>query len=865
MTLSVFFGVVARTVVQRRGLWLASFLALSLALAWAGSRVSFRLDAADFLPEESFAQDSLLHDVLHELSSTTRLAVFLEADGELDPAQVEPIFAHLTTRLVELQGIRRIHARLSPTEAHFVEDFLPRNVLLYLSPAALRAVSRRLATEHIEAALLEESVDSIYPGLRPRRQKDPLGLVGFAAATLQRWQGVSLVNLVDGFFALPGRKAFFFILESEIALDDIESARSLVRSIERILADAAADDSIGPLLEGRQLHLVGRLASSVAAYDTLYGDVVRIGIAAAIVMTLLLTLFFRSALAPPVLLTPVALGLLAAAAGAIPLFGSVSLIAWVFIGLMIGLGVDFGIHVGVHYWVYGNAAAGRSTALASALTRPGRGVLLSGVTSAAAFLAILAIPYPGMRQVAWLTAFGVLAILASSFTVLPLLLSLTASTARSKSAWSRWIALFESSCRVRPSLALTAWGLLVVVGAVTLPSLRLEPHPWKLNVRGIPQSAHFNRLSRLMGSAFTPVLVVSRGETTEQAIERDREAVTRLQSVALRAGVATIQSLARWLPNPDDQRANIELVHGNPQLFSPERFRRDFEATVGLMENPSPYLTEEYLPQVARSLNPRLQEVTLDDLRALGLGAVIDRHLLRRSGEQVAVSYVFLRRFAWAEGTISNFLEVTRAAGLEDLAGVTLAGEVLRVTDSRVIRRAVASALMIAALLVGGILWLRFRRLAVVGLCLAPLVCGLSAAVIVMRFLGIELNLLSMAIAPILVGIGVDDGIHMVERLRAGQDLGTALRETGSSVTMTTLTTVGAFACLALATFTGIRELGLVGAVALLVCLFASLHLIPLGWKLLGPVNPATPSPSHPSAGRPDGIAKRLGIQGDSA
>ncbi len=47
-----------------------------------------------------------------------------------------------------------------------------------------------------------------------------------------------------------------------------------------------------------------------------------------------------------------------------------------------------------------------------------------------------------------------------------------------------------------------------------------------------------------------------------------------------------------------------------------------------------------------------------------------------------------------------------------------------------------------------------------------------------------------------------------------------------------TMTTVGAFACLVFATFTGVRELGLVGAVGLIVCLLASLHLIPLVYRL---------------------------------
>jgi len=482
----------------------------------------------------------------------------------------------------------------------------------------------------------------------------------------------------------------------------------------------------------------------------------------------------------------------------------------------------------------------RASAIASALERPGPAITLGALTSAAAFLALLAIPYPWMRELAVLTALGLLLILVASFTVLPLLLSFSEPKARREPRWWSFGEMLERATRWRPALAAAPWMALVVASLATLPRLRFEPHPWKLAVRGNPESARLDRLSREAGSAFTPLFILSTGATADEALGRDREAVGRLRAVAFRAGVATIQSLARWLPAPEDQRANLQLIRANRELFSPARFTRDFEAAVARLERPDPYLTRDYLPLVTRALDPALEELTLSDLEELGLGKEVDRHLVRNGEEYVAISYVFLRRFPWAEGAVSTFVDVARRVGLDDLPGVTLAGDALRSADhARVIRRAVVVATLIALGLVAIILQLRFRRVALVGLCLAPLVCGLSAAVLLMHWLGVELNLLSIAIAPIIVGIGVDDGIHVVGRLCGGEDVATVLREAGSSITMTTLTTVGAFACLALATFTGVRELGVIGAGGLVVCLLASLHLIPVGWRVLGGSNRA--------------------------
>jgi len=171
--------------------------------------------------------------------------------------------------------------------------------------------------------------------------------------------------------------------------------------------------------------------------------------------------------------------------------------------------------------------------------------------------------------------------------------------------------------------------------------------------------------------------------------------------------------------------------------------------------------------------------------------------------------------------------------GGDELRGVTLIGDALRsARHSSVLRRDVLNASVLALVLVFGILFLSFRSFFQVVLCLLPALCGIAASLIVMAFLQIELNLLTLGIAPLIIGIGVDDGVHIVDKLQRGRSLEGIFRETGSSMTMTTITTVAAFACLGFATYNGIQELGMVGAVGLITCLLASLHLVPICYRL---------------------------------
>jgi uncharacterized protein len=796
----------------------------------AGSRLRFRQDRRDFLIDQTAQASRIPPEISRELAGGNRLAIVLEAKDSIETGDVQQVFDFLVARLDTLTGVQRLDAQPGTDREHFLREHFPPRITLYLEPGALVTAGRRLTRAAMDSALSTPSDSPLQDALATLggAPQDPLGLLKLASQPMRAWLGVSRLRSNHGFVTLAGARKFFLVVEVAPTHDDVLPASRLVASIEQTLEDARNDPDLGALLTGRRLYSTGLIGVSVAV--TMRRDGARIAAASGVVVIVLLGLFFRRIVAPVVIMLTLAVGLLTTAAAAAAGYGSVSLLAWMFTGLLVGLGDDYAVHICSQYWVHGRADAGREAALTAALTRPGRGIIISAFTSAAGFLSLTLIPYPYTRQVGLLTALGLMAILLSSFTVLPLLLSFVPPSAM-KVRQPPGSALLRM---VNPGASLKGavpWMLLIGAGIAVLPTLRFDAHPWRSLLRGDPEAARLEGLSREAGLTFAPILILSTGATTGEALRRDREAIRRLQPVALRAGVAAIQSLAQWFPDPEHQRSNLAYLRAHPDLFSPSRIRGDFTAAVAQLETPDPYLMEEYLPRILATLESPPQELTVADLRSLGLGEEVDRHLVRRGDTHIAISYVYLRQLPWEEGVVSRFRDAIADAGLNGLSGVSVTG--LRYSDSRDIARAVGGAALVAVAAVLVILWYEFRRLSLVALCLAPLLCGLSATFLAMRLLGIEFNLVTAAIAPILIGIGVDDGIHMVERLRAGQEVSVALREAGSSEIVTTLTTVGAFSCLALASIPGVRQAGLLGAVGLVTCLLASLHLVPLGWRLI--------------------------------
>ena len=816
----------AESLIRYRGWWVAGTLALLVLALGLASRLTLRHEAADFQPGGR-ARDS----ALSVSGGADRIVILLESEQAIPIATAGPVIDSIAARVRQIPGILRVDHRVDETVQRFLETEAPRHLLLFFPPAVLEDVAFRISREGIERALLRSGDSAGRSDLADAMgagRTDPLGLLAPASRIFRPAGGDTHIRVVDGYFAVPDRKIFFLTVEPARSLAGIDSARVLVGRIERALNEVRQDPALTDVLQGIRIFAVGRPVAYVQGFDVAVADARRVSVASGVTVLLLLLLFLRRPLAPLLIIGTVLYGLVLTGAAAFLLFGSVSLVGWLFIAVLVGLGDEFALYIVSHYWVSGNTTGSRADALASALRRPGPGILLGGLTSAGAFFSLVAMSYPVMVQLGWITALGLVILLGCSFTVLPLALSFTRPHHVAESAWFRFTGLAHASFEW-PRWSVVPWLVLIAVSAWFALRVPFEPHPWKVVVRGHPATAELDRVQRRLGASFTPILMVSSGRTEAEALTRDREATAAMDRIRHRAGVAATVSLSHWLPSPEQQQANITFVRQRPELFSPARFSRDFLVVAERMARRDSALMTRYLPQVARFIHPNPEPLSLDRLRSMGLGALVDRHLVRQGDEYLAVTQVYLRRLPWAAGALDQFSAAVRDLGGTALSEVRFAGDAVRgATHTATLKRDIGRATAIALGLVGIILVARFRRLSLIALCLVPLVCGISAALGLMGLLGIELNILTLAIAPLLIGLGVDDGIHMVDRLARGESPAQVIRETGPAMTITTFTTITGFACLGLATFRGVRELGLVAAFGLVVCLGASLHLVPL-------------------------------------
>jgi hypothetical protein len=127
------------------------------------------------------------------------------------------------------------------------------------------------------------------------------------------------------------------------------------------------------------------------------------------------------------------------------------------------------------------------------------------------------------------------------------------------------------------------------------------------------------------------------------------------------------------------------------------------------------------------------------------------------------------------------------------------------------------------------VLALDFRRTAGLLLGLFPLAVGLLFTVGLMALCGVPLNPANMIALPLIVGVGVDNGVHVLHDYRARDRsrpyrLGAA---TGRGVLVAGLTTVLGFGTMLIARHAGMASLGLALTIGVSCCMVAALLLLP--------------------------------------
>lgn len=532
--------------------------------------------------------------------------------------------------------------------------------------------------------------------------------------------------------------------------------------------------------------------------------------------------------------------------------GELTLISAAFTPILVGIGIEFGVHVLTRYQEERRACAAE-LAMRRALAAVGRGNLTSAGATCAAFLTATLTNSPGFSQLGLIAGAGVVFCMIALTVVLPAMVVL----------YERWsgghlesktLSQLEIRLPKRPlgRRALAACAAAAVVCAAFATRVRFEDNVLELQPPRMDSVVWEKRVLQESGSTLFASVVV---DDLEQVASK----AARVQGLA---SVAKVHSVLDAIAPPSDKRsrlcaevASFELPppaepapDWDPTLLSSvartlstltplarvrsprdaDRMARLAEDLVRLEErltDPDPAAAgraradvERYVQRVAGSLRwilegnrLPLREALPESVRAL---------LMSPRGKFLVMAHP--RENVWDFPALERFVR--------DLRGVDPHATGFPVTHLGTVHDLKWSFYVAAALSLGAVaalVWIDLRSLRETVLATLPLVVGLTWTLGAMGMAGWNLNLVNFIAVPLLVGISVDSGVHILHRLREGAPGGAELGTTTSAVVLTSLTSMFGFGSLMSSSHRGAQSLGAIMTVGCALILLASLTLLP--------------------------------------
>gem|GEM_PF-117357 len=662
---------------------------------------------------------------------------------------------------------------------------------------------------------------------------------------------------------------------------------------------------------------------------------------ALVLIYILLSRNFGGWVLPLIALTSLIIGIIWTAGFLEIAYGSLNLFTAMFAVILLGLGIDFAIHLITRFYEERSRGRDMLDSLTYTIGGTGVAVLTGGLTTAAAFLALLVGETKGISELGVVIGGGIALTLAAVFlTIPPLLVLLSRRQARLAEHYKGitdfneptphvgWrgvflpvpVRLLRATGLLAPlrrhhfkvvnkriegvpgaregwhaigkiaALSWRRWGLflalLILVAGVSLwAGLRNEYELDWLNLE--PKGLENVRLQREIPERF--------GSMTEGAwivvdsVEEARDLKERVEDLSMVGEVSSISDLlptaervGSYAPrleafrrriestqiqlagddwSGDDLAIEVERLWDNLDLMSNLAFAGGLDRAVKSLDRLTGYDNETdstdqsaVLPTLVRLLesgvdpavgaeferawNVKMRDnlIRMSNTEPVGiedLPEIIRKTMLPREGSEKYLVNITAKEYLWHQTNLRRFAEQLEEAdpAISGTSKMILDFLDLVAKDGR-------NGMIVAFVIILVLLLITFRG--PLGLlAMVPLVAGSLMMLGMMALLGMKYNFMNFMAIPVILGIGIDDGVHALHRFQEEGDgdggrVYNAFRFVGRAILLTTVTTMIGFGSLGFQLHVAMASFGIVLMLGVGACFVCTILFLPAVMRLLG-------------------------------
>ncbi len=658
-----------------------------------------------------------------------------------------------------------------------------------------------------------------------------------------------------------------YLATVQSAHEDVEKAA--VKRLNEIVAEVKEE------VPGLSVGVTGELILELAEMDQSQKDTIKASLIAFTLVGLIFVYGYQETGRPIKASACLLVGLGYTMGYTTLVIGHLNILTITFAPMLIGLAIDFGVHLVTRYEEELRMGRDERDAIRIALVNTGQGIFTGALTTAAAFFAMAITEFDGIQEMGLIAGGGLLLALVPMMTLLPILLirgkqniidheQAEAGQARRSRIEQVWLS------RPRGISVATITLCVLAIWQTSGGRVYFDYNLLNMQSDGLQAVVYERKLIDSAGNSVLYAALVA--NSVEHANELEAEA-RKLDTVA------DVKSMAKYFADdPSDRLARIAEVR---DLAGSIRFGAIDERPVRTAEvSQVLYSFQGYLGAASRAVQNRegdsnlyfqirslwdavrdlrkslnagdpkhvatqvafFQHAFLDDLRKTfgnlaaqkadgaitpdDLAPSLRARFVGISGKHLV--QVYPKEDVWQKKHQEAFVGELRTID-PDVTGTPV--QMLEYTtllkDSYI--EAAYYALGATALMVG----FHFRSLVCMLLALLPVGIGTIWLVGLMGFLGIPFNPANIMTLPLVAGIGVTSGIHILNRFSEEKTPSLLSKSTGKGVLVSGLTTIAGFGSLSVADHQGIESLGYVMSIGTLTCMVAALTFLPAVITLL--------------------------------
>ncbi len=782
----------ALATVRRPIFFLVVALATFFPTAYLASKLSLKSSFIDLLsPDDAEVKD--LNLVLEKTGGLGFSTIAIEAS---DRPRAERFAVSLAERLEKLPGVKFVQARL---DVEFLEDrqlyYLSAKELEELTAEVKAAIDYRVQEE---AGLIidEDAAKAPDPLERIKKEgeKKGLGLSPFLVGN-------------DG-------KYLYVLLGLGGSVGDLDATTQVQAEVERTTKEAANE-----LAPGMEVLFTGPIVNRRDDAKFLGEDLSRAGILGFVGVVVIVLVATRKRRPMLLLSLPLALGLTWTFAFAYLTVHHLNAVSGFLVSILSGLGIEYGIHLYKRYTEERRRGRDPEESTLRMLRSTGGALLAACLVNAAVFAVVAVAGFRGFMEFGLIASVGMLMTMGATLLLFPALNFLIDR---------RWPVFAGERQRIAP-LMLPAWlryGLLATVpllaafSAHALYTGKVRFHTdWRELGSDTPTSRLDAYVIKTLNQSVTTVLLYldEPGQTkvVREAIESvraKRDEQGKPFNVVRMVGVDDIV--------PQEQQAKAAVLEKLRVQLERVKVSKLKEDEKPLFERAKKMASQRpfSLDDVPRSIKQRF--LTADGKGTMGV--ITTEGVFEESSRLVD----------WS----NQVSELRAELASRKVAGALASENAIAGRIFRIITESGGRILGATFLVVFIVLLFEFRKFFHALAVLASVAFGMLFVAGGMGAFGIELNFMNAAVLPIIVGVSLDNAIHIFHRYveEGPASIPLVLRRTGSAALLSSSTNLAGFAALLVARHGGLRSVAELSILGIAATVFTTTAIFPITLDLVG-------------------------------